>query len=169
MIFCFATFRFLRFRKVGGLQDIVIRPKRSPIYFTVVKSKGDDANYSRVLGIMRVRGRGYLLLRWFTPTFPGSTDPVPVTHVCRQRYERVKLTNNVVVEQLDHIERTVAIAPHWTIPGLWYINHTPLGTTLQNTAWDTAMTLNEDESKEDAVVAGLSPYVRLAAAIHKLA
>lgn len=73
------------------------------------------------------------------------------------------------MEQLDHIERTVAIAPHWTIAGLWYINHTPLGTTLQNTAWDTAMALNEDESKEDAVVAGLSPYVRLAAAIHKLA
>ena len=84
-----------------------------------------------------------------------------------RRYERVKLTNKVVVEQLDHIERTVAIAPHWTIAGLWYINHTPLGTTLQSRAWDTAMALKEVDENQAEEVAVRSPYVRLAESVQE--
>ena len=107
-------------------------------------------------------------MRWYTPTFPGSAGNVPLAHVCRQRYERVQLTNTVVVEQLDHMERTVAIAPHWTIDGLWYINHTPLGTTLQCRAWDTAMALKEADAHEVEEAVVPNPFVQLVAAVQNV-
>ena len=119
------------------------------------------------MAILRVRDRGYLLLRWYTPTFEGSSNQIPATHVCRQRYDRVKLTNKVVVEELDHIERTVAVAPNWAIAGLWYINKTPLGTTIQSKAWETAMALQEVDENLAEEVAVRSPYVRLAESIQE--
>ena len=156
-------YRFLRMKHVGGLTEVIVRSPRSALSFTVVKTRGGD--YARVLAILRFRDRGYLLLRWYTFRFEDCGPGRRPTDVCRLRYPRVKSTNSVVVEQLDHIAGTVGILPDWDNPEVWYINISPLGTTLQSRAWETALALQEggeiidDEEVEQCAFGELATMV----------
>ena len=155
-------FKFGRFRKFGTLfaytcliydllcyalgtsQEIVVRgPKRGNIFTHV--ACGADArglpSIGRVLGILHVRNRAYIILRWLSPTFLNSNRPIPRKNILAQQYRRLVLTNTCAVVQVDQLVSVCHVVPEFdtfnddqSTQTLYYVNNRPLGTTLRNKA-----------------------------------
>jgi hypothetical protein len=130
--------QFLRFRVVGGAVEHVVRSPKA-LSTTCIECGG--FSYGEVLAIASTRETTFLVVRWFTPSFPGSTKRPSPQHVVATKYLRLKLTNAVVVIPLDHVQQVVHIVPDFKAEGFFFVNTTPLGTTLRARPWETKLAL----------------------------
>ncbi len=130
--------QFLRFRRVGTAVEHIVR---SPKTLSTTCIQCNTFSFGQVLAIANVRDCTYLVVRWFTPSFPGSTKRLSDQHVVSAKYLRLKLTTNVVVIPLDHVEKVVHIVPDFREPGFYFINTSPLGTTLRARPWEMRLAI----------------------------
>ncbi len=149
-------YRFGRYRKVGGMSEVVVRAPRKNI-FTYVNCGRDDSglpSVGRVYGILCCESKSYILLRWLTPKFVGSSGSIPATHIVRQQHTRLFLTNVCAVIHIDQLENVVHIVPDFkyhTEDGKYsyfYVNNIPLGTTLRSQAKHDLYALQEHKEQE---------------------
>ena len=131
--------QFLRFRAVGEAVEHVVR---SPKALSTTCIQCGAFSFGQVLAIPSVRETTFLVVRWFTPSFPGSTKRPSPQHVVATKYLRLKLTNAVVVIPLDHVEQVVHIVPDFRATDFFFVNTTPLGTTLRARPWETKLALS---------------------------
>lgn len=139
--------------QVGSQREIVVRaPRKSPTLRHTYVHCGSDGNglpsVGRVYGILHVHGRSYVLLRWFTPTFPGSAKRLQHS-IISNNYTHLSLTVACAVINIDQIERVVHVVPDFCVftptRQLFHLNSTPLGTTLRSAAKELAYTLEETD------------------------
>jgi hypothetical protein len=139
-LFCW---RFLRFRKIGTTNGIIIR---SPNGGNITCIDNGDDSYAQVLSIIDVRNITLLLVRWFTPRFDGSRPAA--SRVVQRRYKQLKLTNSVVAIPLDHIQGTVNIVPNFSMMpsgSFFFVNSTPLGSKIRPRDWESELHESERE------------------------
>ena len=140
--------QFLRARTVGDSVETVIR---SPAGGNITCIDCGDNNFAQVLAVMDIRNSTFLAIRWFTPTFEGSSRPCISTFAVQYHYTMVKLTNKVVVIPVDHVHGTVHIVPSFsnTAPNteglFFYVNSLPLGSKLRAKPWEMLLNLAENE------------------------
>jgi hypothetical protein len=139
--------QFLRLRTVGDSNEIVIR---SPAGGNITCINCGDNSYAQVLAIMDIANLTLLAIRWFTPTFAGSSGPCPRSRPVRSHYTMVKLTNKVVVIPVDHVHGTVHIVPSFSGPteheGLFFfVNSVPLGSKLRAKPWEMLLSIAESD------------------------
>lgn len=143
--------------QVGSSNEIVVRaPKESPtLRYTYLHCGSDEKglpSIGRVLGILHFKGRSYVLLRWFTPTFPGY-NKLQKHHIISKKCTQLELTNACAVINIDQIERVVHLVPNFCVFSrsrqLFHLNPTPLGTTLRADAKELAYTLQNTDVDVD--------------------
>jgi hypothetical protein len=133
--------QFCRFRKVGAANEVVIR---APKGLNITCVDCGEESYGQVLAI-DVRSKTFLCLRWFTPTFPGSATRN--RGAVSKHYTTIKLTNRIVVLPLDQVNGTVHMVPNFVKgSAFFYINNSPLGSTLRARPWEEMIKQAEHSS-----------------------
>jgi hypothetical protein len=131
--------QFLRFRTVGAAVEHVVR---SPKALSITCIQCGEFSFGQVLAIANVRETTFLVVRWYTPSFPGSNKRPSLQYVVSTKFLRLKLTNAVVVIPLDHVQKVVHIVPDFRATEFFFVNTTPLGTTLRARPWEDQLALS---------------------------
>ena len=126
-------------------------PKKGGIFTSVACGADDEGlpSIGRVLGILYVRERTYILIRWFSPTFLNSNRAIPRRKVLAQQYKRLVLTNSCAVVQIDQLVSVCHVVPEFVsfhdenVENLYFVNNLPLGTTLRNKAKENLYAIQE--------------------------